>query len=250
MIIDHPDLGDIPALRALWKEAFPDTDAFLELFFTQAFAPERALAVKEGNEVLAALYWFDCKWEQNPCVYVYAVATQKEHRGKGICRALMAQLHKEMDMAGKSTVLVPANDGLREFYARLGYENFGGMETLVCYASAQAVTAEKLTAEAYAQKRRVLLPKGGILQEEETLRLLQNLYAFYGGENWLLAGCESDGMWIFPEFLGEKNLLPGILQALEISFAKVSVAGKTPFAMFRAGKEGISAPGYFAFALD
>ena len=57
MIIDHPDLGDIPALRALWKEAFPDTDAFLELFFTQAFAPERALAVKEGNEVLVLLHF-------------------------------------------------------------------------------------------------------------------------------------------------------------------------------------------------
>ena len=97
--------------------------------------------------------------------------------------------------------------------------------------------------------RQSLLPEH-LLQEEETLRLLQNLYAFYGGENWLLAGCESDGMWIFPEFLGDKNLLPGILQALEIPSAKVFIAGATPFAMFRTENKNISLPGYFAFALD
>ena len=55
MIIEHPGKKDIPKLRALWQEAFSDTDAFLDLFFTQIFAPERSLAVKEGETLLAAL---------------------------------------------------------------------------------------------------------------------------------------------------------------------------------------------------
>lgn len=250
MIIDHPDFRDIPALRGLWKEAFSDTEEFLDLFFREAFAPARALAVKEGENVLAALYWFDCLWEENACVYLYAVTTQKEHRGKGICRALMEKLHKEMDVAGKSTVLVPADEGLRGFYARMGYRNFGGMDEIPCCAAGTPVTAEKLPTDIYMQKRKQLLPKGGILQEGETLPLLRKMYCFYGGENWLLAGYEREGQWIFPEFLGDRSLLPGILQELGIPSAKVFVDGKAPFAMYRAGCEDISAPGYFAFALD
>ena len=250
MIIDHPGFEDIPALRALWKEAFSDTDDFLDLFFREAFAPERALAVKEGNAVLAALYWFDCICEKAPCVYVYAVATKKEHRGKGICRFLMAKLHQEMDSLGKSAVLVPADEGLRPFYARLGYRNFGGRDEIFCHAEGAPVAAEKLSADDYMQKRRQLLPSGGILQEGETQSLLQNMLTFYGGEGWLLAGCYSEGEWRFPEFLGDRGLLPGILQGLSIPAARIYAAGETPFAMLRSGKKAGALPGYFAFALD
>ena len=38
MRIDHPDLGQIPELRQLWKEAFGDSDAFLDAFFMVAFS--------------------------------------------------------------------------------------------------------------------------------------------------------------------------------------------------------------------
>ncbi len=250
MIIENPTDRDIPALRALWKEAFSDPDDFLELFFTRGFAPERALTVKEGENVLAALYWFYCSWEDNESAYIYAVATKKEHRGKGICRAMMERLFADMKKRGRSTVLVPAGESLRAFYAQMGYRNFGGMDEESYCPAGTPVAVQRLSITDYMQKRIGLLPTGGIVQEGEVLPFLESMLTFYGGENWLLAGYQDAGKWIFPEFLGDKALLPGILKTLKIPSARVCTAGETPFAMYRPINGEEKNPRYFAFALD
>jgi hypothetical protein len=100
------------------------------------------------------------------------------------------------------------------------------------------------------QKRRALLPHGSILQEGEVLPFLEGMITFFGGENWLLAGGKMEDAWIFPEFLGDIALLPGILNTLEIPFARVCTAGERPFAMYRGATELQELPRYFAFALD
>ena len=105
MIIEHPVWEDIPALRALWKQAFGDTDAYLDSFFSRAFSPERALTAKENNKVVGALYWLDCLWGEKKLSYIYAVATDKDHRGRGVCKALMTEAHREMAQAGKEHFL-------------------------------------------------------------------------------------------------------------------------------------------------
>ncbi len=246
MIIENPGRQDIPALRALWKQAFSDTDAFLDSFFSLVFSAERALVAREKGKVLGALYWFDCSWQEKALSYIYAVATDKGHQGQGVCKALMAEVHARMAEAGKGTILVPADDGLRAFYHRLGYQNFGGMEEATYFADGEPIFAEKLTAYAYAQRRRQLLPEGGILQEDTFLPLMDAQMDFYGGEGWLLA-IQKD---FAPEFLGDKVLLPGILKALDLPQARVRSAGEMPFAMYRGVVEEIPAPKYFAFALD
>ena len=60
MTIDAPKTAQIPQLRQLWKEAFGDTDTFLDSFFSLAFAPERCRCITLGDTVPSALYWFDC----------------------------------------------------------------------------------------------------------------------------------------------------------------------------------------------
>ena len=62
MTIDSPKIDQLPQLRALWKEAFGDTDAYLDSFFTLGFSPERCRCVTEDGQVSAALYWFDCPY--------------------------------------------------------------------------------------------------------------------------------------------------------------------------------------------
>lgn len=246
MIIDNPAQRDIPGLRALWKQAFLDTDDFLDSFFSLAFSPERALVAKEGAQILGALYWFDCLCGEKRFAYIYAVATEKDHQGKGVCTALMKEAHERLGKEGKGTLLVPADNRLRAFYNRLGYRDFGGMEETTCFAGENAVPVEKLTAKTYAQRRRVLLPKNGVLQEGAFLPFLDANMRFYGGEDWLLA----IGEGYAPEFLGDKALLPGILKTLQIPKAQVRCSGDTPFAMWRCEKEDFTTPGYFAFALD
>lgn len=246
MIIDNPGLQDVPALRALWHQAFGDTNAFLDDFFLLAFSPERALTAKENGKLLGALYWLDCRWQEKMLSYIYAVAVDKAHRGQGIGKAIMTEMHVRMAEAGKGTVLVPVDEGIRGFYHRLGYQDFGGMEETVCFAGVEPVPTEKLTADAYAQRRRQLLPEGGILQEGAFLPFMDRQMDFYGGEGWLLA-IQKD---FAPEFLGDKTHLPGILKALNLPQARVRSAGEKPFAMYRGTQGEISNPQYFAFALD
>ena len=62
MLIDTPTAKDLPELRELWKEAFGDTDAFLDSFFSLAFSPARARCIRSDGGICAALYWFDCEY--------------------------------------------------------------------------------------------------------------------------------------------------------------------------------------------
>ena len=246
MIIEHPVREDIPALRALWKQAFGDTDAFLDSFFSLAFSADRAMVAREDNKVVGALYWLDCLWGEKRLSYIYAVATDKDYRGRGICTALMTRTHQEASEAGKGTVLVPVENSLRTFYGRLGYRNFGGIDEEIFFSAGTPVAVQKISAYAYGEKRRELLPENSILQEGDFLPFLDANMQFYSGEGWLLA----IGDDFAPEFLGNKALLPGTLKALQIPKASVRCAGKTPFAMYRGIEEDGAMPGYFAFALD
>ena len=56
MIIKQPAKEQIPQLRKLWQEAFGDTDAFLDIFFSAAFDAERCRCVMTQGQVAAALY--------------------------------------------------------------------------------------------------------------------------------------------------------------------------------------------------
>ena len=102
MIIEWPTERDIPSQRELWKEAFGDTDAFLDSFFRTAYSFDRSLVAKEGDRLIASLYWFDCEWSGKPCAYVYAVATDAAYRGRGVCSRLMSHMHDVLRSEGFS----------------------------------------------------------------------------------------------------------------------------------------------------
>ena len=84
--------SDYNGLIDLWKEAFGDSDAFLDDFDRTAFSPERYCAIIIESEVVSALYFFDCEYEGGRLAYIYAVATAKDYRGQGLCRKLLDDL--------------------------------------------------------------------------------------------------------------------------------------------------------------
>lgn len=247
MIIEKASPRDVPALRALWQEAFSDTDEFLDTFFA---LPYRCLAAKDGGTVVGAVYWFDCVCRGEPVAYLYAVATRKTRRGEGIGTRLLTQLHALLAETHKVAILVPGEERLRAFYEKLGYRSFGGRKEIAVAPAAGLLPAETLTAEEYALRRKKLLPAGGVEQVGNTLPLLGELLDFYGGDGWLLAGRVEDGVFTAPEFLGDTRLLGDIFCALQLPSGKVYTAGETPFGMYCPITEDVSAPTYFAFALD
>ena len=122
----YPNETLIPGLRDLWKKAFGDTDEFLDLFFSTAYAPDRCRCIARGDAVQSVLYWFDCELAGQKMAYIYAVVTDSARRGQGLCRTLLADTHRHLAQQGyQAALLVPAEESLRAMYRKLGYEPAG-----------------------------------------------------------------------------------------------------------------------------
>jgi len=251
MIIDQPNAGDIPGLRRLWRQAFGDSEEFLDLFFSAAFAPERCRMIREGGDAAAALYWFDCGRAGKKVAYIYAVATAESHRGRGLCRALMEHLHESLTHQGYAgAILVPGEPELFRFYERLGYATCASVGELACAAGETATALEPVDPGAYAALRRQLLPPEGLIQEGENLRFLEVLGDFYAGPKLVLWVTRDEQDSVIGELLGDVSQAPGVVKALGAARGVFRIPGGTrAFAMYRSF-DGGKGPAYLGFAFD
>lgn len=252
MTIKHPTPAQIPALRQLWKQAFGDTDAFLDDFFRLAFSGKRCFCVTEAGRLVSALYWFDCQCQGQKLAYLYAVATDTAFQNRGICRALMEHTHRHLTASGYAgALLVPGSEGLFRFYEKMGYRTATAVRTFTCTAGITPVPLRKIDAAAYAALRRQLLPTGGVIQGEETLALLEAQCGFFAGDHSLLAGTLENDSFRCVELLGDASAAPGVLCTLGASTGQFRTPGSdTPFSMYLPLAQNPPTPAYFGFALD
>ncbi len=252
MTIKPPAQRDIPALRALWKAAFGDGDAFLNAFFSTAFSPRRCRCLFLEDTLAAALYWFDCQYRGKPAAYLYAIATAPGFRHRGLCRRLMADTHLQLsDLGYTAAFLVPAEPSLFSFYSALGYHIFSTAQTDTVAASQLPEALTKIGPQEYACRRRALLPPDSVIQEEEALALLNTQGEFYAGEGFLFPLIREEGGIFLPEYLGDPARLPGIAAALGQSSLRVRLpGGDIPFSMSLALADSPWLTGYLGLALD
>lgn len=252
MEIDFPTPEQLPALRQLWQEAFGDSEAFLNAFYSAGFHPRRCRLVTLDGEIAAALYWFDCHLGQQKMAYLYAVATAARYRRRGLCRALLEDTHALLAQDGYSgALLVPDGEALARMYAGFGYRYQTGITEFTCQAAGPAARLQPIGAADYAQYRRQFLPERGVLQEGENLSFLSRTHAFYLGEDFLLAAQRSGSRLQAAELLGSRQAAPGILQALGCEEGVFRTPGQgRNFAMFLPLKAGAAAPSYFGLAFD
>lgn len=251
MRTDHPAPHHIPRLRQLWQAAFGDTDVFLDSFYQTGYAPDRCLCILEGDLPVAVLYWLDCTLQEQKLAYIYAVVTDPEYRGRGLCHRLMADTHALLTRRGYAgTLLVPQQESLRSFYAGMGYRNVGGLQEISCTAGDPAVSLRALGPEAFAELRRKLLPEMAVLQEGHSLSFLAQQLQFYAGDCFLLAAYAENGILHGMELLGHGSA-PGIVKALGCREGSFRIPGREkPFAMFRPLLPEAPEPKYFGFAFD
>ncbi len=253
MTIDFPNLTDIPSLKALWKEAFGDTDEFIDAFFRSAFSTERAICAFEEGKVASVLYYFNCELDGKKIAYLYAIATKKEYRGRGFCSLLMKELHERLSLLGYSgAILVPAGKELFAFYERLGYKTTAYIDELEIRASDEKAKIIEISAEEYAKRRREYLPAQSVIQEGECLDFLKLLVRFCAGDGFIFGIALGEKGLFIKEFLGNETVLPAIINTLGNALGNVRISGKSrPFAMYCPFSSDITAvPRYFAFAFD
>lgn len=232
MHIDEPRREDIPALRHLWQEAFGDDEDFIDGFFATGFREGCCRCLKTGDRVAAALYWFDCGLGEKKLAYIYAVATDKAYRGRGLCRSLTEDTHRHLrDLGYDGWLLVPANEKLFTMYEKMGYRPFCPMQW-VTVAAHGAIPLRPVTEARFQEKRRSLLPPGGILQEGPSIGYLATFCAFYEGEGCLLTVTRQGKTLQVQEYLGDRDLLGGAIGALGAENALVHLPGGEPYAMY------------------
>jgi len=250
MTIDRPQESHLQGLQALWKEAFGDSDAFVNGFFSTGFAPQRCRVLDWNGQCAAALYWFDCRWEGKKIAYLYAVATQKRFQGQGFCRRLMEDTHAHLQALGYcGAALVPGSRALFSLYEKLGYTAFCPMEHQQITAAEAPIPLKAVSPAQYSLFRKALLPAGGI--EQTGMEYLATFTRLYSGDGCLFSVAQEGNTAVFQEFLGDPHVLPRILRTLGAEQGKVWLPGGTnPFAMYRSFEESDLIPTYLGLSFS
>ena len=252
MTVDYPAAGAIAGLRALWKEAFGDSDLFLDAFFARGFSPDRCRCITENGTVLAALYWFEATCKGQRFAYLYAIATAAAHRGKGLFSALLADTKAVLEKAGfDGILLVPENEPLSRMYEKFGFTACTAVDAFSAVAAQEAVPLREIGPEEFSMLRRQYLPQGAVIQEGETLAFLSSQCRFWAGADFLATGQIYDGKLVCSEFLGSRSAAAGLLRALEVPEGAFRAPGTAcPFAWFLPLHGDCVRPAYFGLALD
>ena len=106
--------SDIPILKKIWKEIFHDEDWYLDDFFRTYFKEGKSCLIwKEDDKIVAMLHMIPytyriCPHENKNAIYLYALATLEEYRGKGIMDALILEAFGSAGDSGEVSFLLIA----------------------------------------------------------------------------------------------------------------------------------------------
>ena len=225
MIIKHPETENIPALTQLWIQSFGDTEDFVKTFFATGYAPDRCMLCLEEDTVVAALYWFDCHWEGKKIAYLYAIATDQNHRGKGICTRLMRHTHEHLQQQGyAAALLVPAEESLEAFYGKMGYKSIAPAD-FSCDELPKNTVFEKITPEQYLSLRQQYLPKGGVQHTLPAMGYLSAFANFYRFDGGICCGDPALPMEYLPGYPGDPAMVLSLDGTTELpSYFALSLA--------------------------
>ncbi len=248
--------GDLPLLTKLWAKCFGDDSKEINGFWSATFDRIQVYIAIDGNKLTAMTcviptQFVDEEGESHSCGYVYAVCTDPQYRGRGICKRLMEYIHKNCSFA--YTALVPAEESLFAFYKKLGYETCFFHREYTVFPK-KGGNIRPATPEVYRSIRELQLYDNFLSYEEYLLPCAGQLYRIET-EDGLYCGCcykKEDALQI-------KELLPDSPEAasalcahLNCKSAVVRTKGEgKPFGMLKALKGSfIPDSGYLGLALD
>jgi predicted acetyltransferase len=84
----------------LYHEAFGDSEGFRNFFFDRKYASANVVFQREGSQIVSALHFvsktLSVRGKKLAVPYVVAAATRKDHRGKGLMRAVLDNAFQEL----------------------------------------------------------------------------------------------------------------------------------------------------------
>ena len=117
-------------VRHLMQTVFNDSDKALDIFFTRVYADKGNYCRSLNGQIVTAAQTLPYRMlyhgQQADAVYLYAVGTLPEFRGRHLISSLFKYMHRGLRCQGKvfSTLLIE-QEGLQEMYEKLGYAQVG-----------------------------------------------------------------------------------------------------------------------------
>lgn len=113
-------------VKALWKLCFKDSDEFVDLYFEQRYKDEINVAIRREGKVVSALQMIPYPMTFGGMTietsYVSGACTHPDYRKQGLMHQLLNEAHRRMYEEGVwLSMLIPAEKGLFNYYARSGY---------------------------------------------------------------------------------------------------------------------------------
>ena len=95
---------DTPEAKVLWKEAFADSDAFIDWYFKNKVLPGNSLGAFDEGGLVSVLHMipFTIRLQGRPVpsLMIAGAATKAERRGEGHMRVLLLKALEEMRSRG------------------------------------------------------------------------------------------------------------------------------------------------------
>jgi predicted acetyltransferase len=113
-------------MKDLWKRCFDDSDEFVDMYFRLRYSEETSLCIKSGDTAVSSLqmpcYAMTFEGAEIRAAYISGACTHPDFRGKGMMARLLAESFGRMVQQHiPLSILIPANRGLFDYYARAGY---------------------------------------------------------------------------------------------------------------------------------
>lgn len=106
--------------KKLYMEAFGDDEQFTDLLF-DLFFDTSCRYICCDDKIVSMLFAIDISLDGYRGKYIYAVATHPDFRGKGYMSRLFDEVSAEFKDQYDFLCLKPMNEGLFDFYSRLGF---------------------------------------------------------------------------------------------------------------------------------
>lgn len=108
-------------MKQIYHDAFAEGDnSFEDALFKKC--PQYIEALEDKGKIASLCFKLPCKLEGREVLYLFAVVTDKDQRGKGFGKALIEKIKAEN--RDKLLVLRPVNQTLIPFYEQLGFKSF------------------------------------------------------------------------------------------------------------------------------
>ena len=121
-MLTTPNPSDILALKTIWHNIFGDDTADIDRFFQTLYVNKNTLIWKDSDKVVSMLYMLP--YEHS--IYLYALATLPDYRGRGIMTSLINEACKRAANQGANALFLIPAEGMEAYYEQFGFTIHNG----------------------------------------------------------------------------------------------------------------------------